>query len=163
VGSYDPRMRVLGLDYGAKRIGVAVSDPSGTLARPLATVTANEAGAVERVHSIIADLGLDEDAPAMIVIGLPSKLDGTPSEMTARVRAFGTALAERTGLPVVYQDERLSSREAEGRLAERHPTWRGRKALLDAAAAAVILQDYLDARASPGPDRAAPLREDPGR
>ncbi len=156
-------MRALGLDYGAKRIGVAISDPSGTLARPLTTVAADEPGAVERIHALIRDLGGDEGPLDVIVIGLPTKLDGTPSEMTERVRAFGAALAGRTGLPVAYQDERLSSHEAEERLTVRHKTWRGRKALLDAASAAVILQDYLDGPASPAPDRAAPTHEDPAR
>jgi putative Holliday junction resolvase len=65
--------------------------------------------------------------------------------MAARVESFAAALREQIGRPVVFQDERLSSREAEGRLAVRERDWRARKAKLDAAAAAVILQDYLDA------------------
>jgi putative Holliday junction resolvase len=145
-------MRVVGLDYGVKRIGVAVSDPSGTLARPLTMVPADQGDAIDRVAAIIADLGRDEPAPEAIVIGLPLRLDGTPHPMGDRVRAFGRALTGRTAIPVVYQDERLSSREAEGRLAGRHQSWRRRKALLDAAAAAVILQDYLDQRTSSQPD-----------
>lgn len=156
-------MRVLGLDYGGKRIGVAISDATGTLARPLTTIPADPPGAIDRVASLIVELGRDDTAPAAVVVGLPLRLDGTPHPLAASVRAFGTALAERTGVPVVYQDERLSSREAESRLAERHRTWRRRKALLDAAAAAVILQDYLDGREQrvPGDDRPPP--EESGR
>jgi hypothetical protein len=74
-------------------------------------------------------------------------LDGTPTEMTPRVEQFARALGAKTSLPVTLQDERLSSREAESRLALRDKDWRSRKAKLDAAAAAIILQDYLDGRA----------------
>ena len=81
---------------------------------------------------------------AAIVVGLPAKLDGSPSEQTSRVAAFVEALAARTSLPIVRMDERLTSREAESRLALHERDWRRRKARLDAAAAAVILQDYLD-------------------
>jgi putative Holliday junction resolvase len=76
--------------------------------------------------------------------------------MTARVEAFAQQLQQRTGLQVLLQDERLSSREAESRLAIRAKDWRARKARLDAAAAAVILQDYLDTR----PGRPVPVADD---
>jgi putative Holliday junction resolvase len=144
-------MRIVGLDYGLKRIGVAVCDDSATLARPLTTLRVGDAGAVARVAALIDEMARDEAPPAVIVVGLPLRLDGTPHEMTGRVRGFGTALAARTGLPVEYQDERLSSLEAGERLASRHRSWRRRKALLDAASAAVILQDYLDRTAGPRP------------
>lgn len=152
-------MRIVGLDYGLKRIGVAVCDPTGTLATPLTTIRADPHDAVGRVAALIDELGRDEPAPAAVVIGLPLRLDGTPHEMTGRVRAFGVALSARTGLPVDYQDERLSSHEAADRLAVRHRPWRRRKALLDAASAAVILQDYLDRRAERQPDDGMPGRE----
>jgi putative Holliday junction resolvase len=79
-----------------------------------------------------------------IVVGLPVRLDGTPSEQSARVGAFIEALRQQTTIPIVVADERLTSREAESRLALRERDWRKRKQKLDAAAAAVILQDYLD-------------------
>ena len=79
-----------------------------------------------------------------MVVGLPSHLDGSPSDQTVRVQRMVTLLSSRTLVPVVLQDERLSSHEAEERLATRERDWRKRKAKLDAAAAAVILQDYLD-------------------
>ena len=71
-------------------------------------------------------------------------LDGTPSDQSARVRTFIDALRRRTAIPIVVADERLTSREAESRLAVRERDWRKRKQKLDAAAAAIILQDYLD-------------------
>ncbi len=149
---YDPLMRIIGLDYGLKRIGVAVCDDSATLARPLTTLRVGEAEAVAQVAALIDEMARDEGPPALIVVGLPLRLDGAPHEMTGRVRAFGSALSARTGLRVEYEDERLSSLEAGERLALRHRSWRRRKALLDAASAAVILQDHLDRRAGSRPD-----------
>ena len=82
----------------------------------------------------------------MGVVGLPRRLDGSPSEQTVAVEAFVEALRGRLSIPVACEDERLSSREAESRLAVRERDWRKRKANLDAAAAAVILQDFIDRR-----------------
>ena len=79
-----------------------------------------------------------------VVVGLPTRLDGSSSPQTVRINAMVTLLSNRLTVPVVTQDERLSSREAEERLSVREKDWRKRKAKLDAAAAAVILQDYLD-------------------
>ncbi len=88
----------------------------------------------------------EDDGLGLVVVGLPRRLDGTPNDQTAGVTAFVEALRARISQPVVFQDERLSSVEAESRLALRDRDWRSRKKKLDAAAAAVILQDYLDAR-----------------
>ena len=142
-------MRFVGLDVGDKRIGVAVSDVTGTLARPLGVLRPSglDADALDVVAAEIVRLAGEEDGVGAIVVGLPRRLDGTPTEMTTRVEQFARKLETRTSLPVTLQDERLSSREAESRLALRDKDWRSRKARLDAAAAAVILQDYLDGRA----------------
>jgi putative Holliday junction resolvase len=86
-----------------------------------------------------------------IVVGLPRRLGGEDNDQTAAAREFAGALGQLAGLPVHLQDERLTSYEAESRLAERERDWRKRKAKLDAAAAAVILQDYLDGRAQAAP------------
>jgi putative Holliday junction resolvase len=130
---------------GGRRIGLAISDPSGTLARPLSTLTVDGPDdAVARVAAEIARLAAEEDGLATIVVGAPARLDGTPSAQTATVDAFVDALRARTTLPIMREDERLTSREAESRLAVRERDWRKRKALIDAAAAAIILQDYLD-------------------
>jgi putative Holliday junction resolvase len=142
-------MRFVGLDIGEKRIGVAVSDVSGTLARPLGVLRPSslDVDALDVVSTEIARLAAEEDGLGEIVIGLPRRLDGSPSDMTPRVEQFARRLQTKTSLPVTFQDERLSSREAESRLALNDKDWRSRKARLDAAAAAVILQDYLDSRA----------------
>lgn len=140
-------MRVLGIDVGARRVGLAISDATQTLARPLTTLSVNgRDDAVARVLIEIERLGDEEDGLGAIVVGLPAKLDGSPSDQTSHVAAFVKALAARTSLPIVKIDERLTSREAESRLAHHERDWRRRKARLDAAAAAVILQDYLDRR-----------------
>lgn len=141
-------MRIVGLDVGERRIGVAVSDPTGTLARPSGVLArrGSDHEAVRAVALEIARLAAEDDGVQAIVVGLPRRLDGSASEMTPRVLAFADRLRAASGLPVVLQDERLSSREAESRLALREKDWRARKKKLDAAAAAVILQDYLDAR-----------------
>ena len=139
---------MVGLDVGEKRIGVAVSDLTGTLARPVGVVQTSglDRDAVDRASAEIARLAAEEDGVATIVVGLPRHLDGRPSAMTPRVQAFASRLGDRTALPVHLQDERLSSHEAESLLAIREKDWRARKKKLDAAAAAVILQDFLDAR-----------------
>jgi len=140
--------RIVGLDVGERRIGVAISDPTGTLARPLNALRTSglDGDALAVAGREIARLSTDDDGLASIVVGLPRHLDGSASEMTPRIEVFAARLRTRTGLPVVLQDERLSSQEAESRLAAREKNWRARKERLDAAAAAIILQDYLDTR-----------------
>ena len=142
-------MRIVGLDVGERRIGVAVTDVTRTLARPLGVLrpAGLDVDAVQVAAAEIARLAREEDGVASVVVGLPRRLDGTPTDMTRRVEQFARRLEARTALPVALQDERLSSREAESRLALREKDWRVRKQRLDAAAAAVILQDYLDSRA----------------
>jgi len=139
-------MRHLGVDVGQRRIGLAISDVSGTLARPLTTLAISGNEGVERVAIEVARLAAEEDGLATIVVGLPAHLDGSPTSESSRVNAFITDLQRRTSIPVVTEDERLTSREAESRLALREKDWKKRKQRLDAAAAAIILQDYLDRR-----------------
>ena len=140
-------MRALAVDVGRRRIGLAVSDASGTLARPLETlVVAGAAEAVERVVQIVVRLSREEGGLSAIVVGLPVRLDGSDNDETPRVRKFIEGLRARTPVAVVTADERLTSREAESRLAVNERDWRRRKKKLDAAAAAIILQDYLDHR-----------------
>src|SRR5947208_727493 len=138
-------MRIVGLDVGERRVGLAISDRTRSLARPLSTITVTgTADAAARVADAVAALAAEEDGVAAIVVGAPARLDGTPSVQTGRVDAFVEALRARTSLPIEREDERLTSREAESRLAVRERDWRRRKTKLDAAAAAIILQDYLD-------------------
>jgi putative Holliday junction resolvase len=131
---------------GARRIGVAISDATRTLARPLTVlqIARLDASAVARAADEIGRLAAEDDGVAAIVVGLPRRLDGSPTNLTAGVQAFASQLEARTGMPVAFQDERLTSVEAESRLAERDKDWRSRKKRLDAAAAAIILQDHLD-------------------
>jgi putative Holliday junction resolvase len=141
-------MRVLGIDYGARRIGLALSDATATLASPWRMLARPPADvdALALLATEIARLAQDDDGLDAIVVGWPRRLDGRANDQTARVEAFARALERCVSVPVILQDERLSSREAESRLAVRERDWRRRKAKLDAAAAAVILQDYLDSR-----------------
>ena len=147
--------RIAGLDVGERRIGIAVSDASATLARPVGVVPTSglDGDALDRAAAEITRLATEDDGLVALVIGLPRHLDGSPNEMTPRVEAFAEILGRRTALPVVLQDERLTSREAESRLAAREKDWRVRKARLDAAAAAIILQDYLDSHPQSRPTR----------
>jgi putative Holliday junction resolvase len=140
--------RIVGLDVGERRIGVAISDASGTLARPLRALqtTGLDGNALDLVLAELSRLAAEDDGLASIVVGLPRHLDGTAGPMTTRVERFGARLHTRMELPVTFQDERLTSREAESRLAVREKNWRVRKERLDAAAAAIVLQDYLDTR-----------------
>ena len=141
--------RFLGLDVGERRIGVAVSDASGTLATPLTALKTSglDGNALQLSLDTIARLAADDQFDA-IVVGLPRSLDGSPNAMTPRVERFAERLRDRAGVAVILQDERLTSVEAERLLAERDRDWRSRKARLDAAAAAIILQDYLDGQST---------------
>ena len=141
------KMRALGVDYGRKRIGLALSDPTGLLARAWKTIAS--AGLERQVTELwreIEALRSDPDGLSIVVIGLPRRLSGEPNEQTALVQTVAARLAALTPVPIVLQDERLSSHQAEELLARTEKDWRKRKPLLDAAAAAVILQDYLDTR-----------------
>jgi putative Holliday junction resolvase len=123
-------VRVLALDHGTVRTGVAVSDPTGTLARPL-TVVAN----VDRDAGFAALLGIiGDEAPERIVVGLPVSLDGAERDQAARARAFAARLAAAVDIPVALYDERFTSKLADQR---------GGRAARDARAAATLLEDYL--------------------
>ena len=154
-------MRIAGFDLGRRRIGVAVSDPSGTLATPWGCVDGrgSDKEVAERLFVLLGDLGREDSDLGGIVFGLPCHLDGRSHKAGLRVKILAEALERLTGLPVSLQDERLTSVEAEQRLAERVGDWRKRKDRLDAAAAAIILQDYLDS----GVQRASYMKAGLGR
>lgn len=141
-------MRVLGIDYGARRIGLALSDATATLASPWRMLQRppSEAETLRTMIEQITRLRNDDDGLAAVVVGWPRRLDGSATDQTPIVETFARSLQAQIDIPVVLQDERLSSTEAESRLARREKDWRKRKQQLDAAAAAVILQDYLDSR-----------------
>ncbi len=137
-------MRVLGIDYGERRIGVAISDPTGTFATPLPTLTRRR-GKRPPVRAL-RTLARERDAAALVV-GLPLAADGTETERCDEVRRFGDRLGGELAIEVYYVDERMTSAHAEKAvrslaLSRRE---RERKERVDAAAAALILQRWLDA------------------
>jgi putative Holliday junction resolvase len=142
-------MRFVGVDFGRRRIGLATSDATGMLAKAWRMVPggATPAASADVVAPLVRALVAEDDGVEAVVIGLPKRLDGSESDQTPAVRAFGDALGRLVDCPIAFQDERLTSVEAESRLAEREPDWRKRKQMIDAEAAAIILQDFLDARA----------------
>jgi putative Holliday junction resolvase len=148
--------RVLALDYGQRRIGVAVSDPTRTIASPLATLQRRQGKRPPWAE--IARI-VEEQEIAEIVVGLPLDLAGEEGEWAAEVRDFGAQLARRYSLPVHWVDERLTSVMAERtvRSLGLKRSQREEKGRIDAAAAALILQAFLR-RPSAGSDVAAPER-----
>lgn len=134
--------RILALDYGTRRIGVAVCDPTRTIAFPLTTLT-RRAG--KRPPWAMLSEIISEQEPDEVVIGLPLDLAGIEGEWAAEVRRFGDEVSRRYGLPVRWMDERLSSVRAEEvvRGSGLRKKAREEKERVDAAAAAIILQDYL--------------------
>ena len=138
-------MRWLAIDHGTKKIGLAFSDELEILSSPF-EVWPQEG---ERTLLRLVRLCKEEGVQALAV-GLPRHKDGAESATAPAARAFGEALAERTGLPLRFVNEHLSSAEAERLLRERGVKPEKRKALLDAAAAAVILSEWLEARRESG-------------
>jgi putative Holliday junction resolvase len=136
-------MRILGLDVGERRIGVAVADEGVRVALPVAVV---ERGKPPADLDAIARLVQEQGAEA-VVIGLPISLNGSLGRQAQAVKAFGQELAARLALPIEYWDERLSTVEAERRLASAGRRGPKAKARRDAAAAAIVLQSYLDSQA----------------
>lgn len=135
-------MRVLGLDVGERRIGVAISDPDGRLAVPLQVL---ERRGVRQDAAALAELAARESA-GRVVVGLPVSLSGEEGPQAQAVRRFGDVLAGALSIPVVYWDERLSTVEADRLLAAAGERARRRRGWRDAVAAALVLQAYLDAQ-----------------
>lgn len=132
--------RILGLDVGTKTIGVAVSDPTRLLASPVRTLARRSvARDAEEIAGLVTDLGTDE-----IVVGLPYELDGSEGRSARLARQVGEAVAERTGLPVRYVDERYTSVDANRQLIETGMSRERRRQVIDQAAAVLILQSFLD-------------------
>jgi putative Holliday junction resolvase len=137
--------RILGLDPGERRIGIAVSDPTGTIASPHGFADTRAGDPLEAITVLCGDLGVD-----VIVIGLPLRLDGSEGPAAQRSRDLGTALSDRSGIEVAYHDERFTTVTAEDALIEGGMRRKQRKTKRDQVAAAVMLQGYLDARAHDG-------------
>lgn len=136
-------MRILGIDYGDARIGLALSDESETLASPLRTYASQS---MRKDVDYIAALCKEKGAER-IVLGLPVNMDGTEGPRANKTRSFGTVLARVSGLPVEYKDERLTTVSAERTLIECDVRRDKRKQIVDTLSAQIILQSYLDAQA----------------
>lgn len=131
--------RALGIDYGEKRVGVAISDGLGLTARPLTVVP--RATAVEEVMSLVKDQDV-----VTIVVGLPTGLGGREGMSATEARKLADEIAAATGVEVVMRDERYTSRIAESALLESGMKRRRRRENVDKVAAAILLQDYLDSK-----------------
>ena len=137
-------MRIMALDVGDRRIGVALSDPLGMLASPLTTI---ERATPDTDAAIDAVLALaEEHEAAEILVGIPYLMSGRIGAQARITLDFAQALAERTRIPVTHTDERLSSVQADRMLAQSSGASTRDRGRTDAAAAAVILQAYLDAK-----------------
>ncbi len=136
----DGRGRVMGVDPGDARVGLSVSDEGRLIARPLETIeAASDSGAAAAIAALVREMEVDT-----IAVGYPIRMDGTLGPRAARARELAVAIEDAAHVRVVLQDERLSSVEAERILRERGERTRGRKGRVDALAASVILQGYLD-------------------
>jgi putative Holliday junction resolvase len=132
-------MRILAVDYGERRTGLAVSDELGITAQGLDTVIAErEEDVLTRVVETARRLGAGR-----ILVGLPLNMDGTESEKSGKVRTFGEALARETALPVEFWDERMTSLQAHRVLREMERKTRGNKPLVDRISAVLMLQEYM--------------------
>jgi len=133
-------MRIIGLDYGDKRIGVAVCDELGITTRGIATIARKYwKRDIEQIAALVK-----EYAAQMIVVGYPVRLDGTEGIQCEKVNGFADALEAGVCMPVVKWNEALSTKEAEDLLREADANHRKKRAVVDRMAAAIILQDYLD-------------------
>ncbi len=137
-------MRALGIDFGERRIGLALSDPEGSFALPYRVLErTSDHDAIAAIAAIIAEEGVE-----LLVLGEPRRpADGAAGPAALRVRRFGARLARRTALPVEWVDESLTSRAAAERLRDAGAGRRARREQIDAVAAQILLQEALDRRA----------------
>jgi putative Holliday junction resolvase len=143
-------MRILAIDYGSKRIGLALSDPTGTLARPLPFLPAQgDAKLAKEIAALTA-----KEKVELILLGLPRHMNGSLGEAADLVKAFARELAQATPVRVKLVDERLSTVQASRQLQEAGKDSRKQRGQIDSAAAAVLLQGHLDSTSAffPPPD-----------
>jgi putative Holliday junction resolvase len=148
---------LLGLDFGTRRVGAAVSDPRHVIATPLEVYERRDrAQDARHYRALVAEHEVDR-----VVIGLPLHTGGREGTSAALARDFGAWLAGETGLPVLYYDERYTTSEAEDRLISAGMKRSLRKGLRDMLAAQILLQNYLDAGAPEAEAPASPLADPP--
>lgn len=136
-------MRIIGLDYGTKTVGVAISDALGITAQAVETIIRKEENKLRKTYARIEELIKENDVEE-IVVGLPKNMNNTLGERAEACKEFAENLERRTGLPVVMWDERLSTVSADKVLMETGVRRENRKAVIDQIAAVFILQGYLD-------------------
>ncbi|MBQ8084665.1 MAG: Holliday junction resolvase RuvX [Lachnospiraceae bacterium] len=138
-------MRIMGLDYGSKTVGVAISDELMITAQPVMTIERKSENKLRKTLAKIEEL-IDEYKVSFVVLGYPKNMDNSEGERVAATKEFAEHLERRTGLEVILQDERLTTIESERILVEAGVRREHRKDYVDKMAAAVILQSYLDSQ-----------------
>ncbi len=133
-------MRLMGIDFGTKRVGLALSDGQGLLAHPYATLTRSTR---ERLFADLLAIIARENVQA-VVLGLPLGLDGQETETTRQVRNFAASLKRRVSIPIYFQNEALSSQYAQEQLRQAGRRGQKQRMVLDQQAAVLILNDYLE-------------------
>ena len=132
-------MRILAIDYGERRTGLAITDELGITAQGLDTIiVSNEEEIVSRVAAVAREKGAER-----IVVGLPLNMNGAESEKSGKVRAFGEALSRETSLPVIFWDERMTSMQAHRVMREMEKKASRNKHMVDRISATLILQEYM--------------------
>lgn len=137
-------MRIMALDIGEVRVGIAISDPSERVASPVTVLPSAEVKSCAKSFMRV----LEDWEPELLVSGLPYTLSGEEGPQAARIRAFAAEVSKRTGIPVEFSDERLSSTEAKRSLREKGMSEREMRGKIDMIAASIFLQSWLDARAN---------------
>lgn len=136
-------MRILGLDYGDKTVGVAVTDELGFTAQPVTTVVRERSSKLRKTYQELEKI-IEQYSVEKIVVGMPYNMDGSEGERTEKTRAFISELSRRTGLEIIEVDERLTTVEADEVLQDMGVPASERKAYIDKIAAAIILKSYLN-------------------
>ncbi len=138
-------MRIMGLDFGTKTVGVAISDPLMVTAQPVETITRKSANKLRQTMARIEEL-IVENCVELIVLGYPKNMNNTVGERAQACEAFKEDLERRTALPVILWDERMTTVESERILMAGGVRRENRKAVIDQMAAVLILQSYMDAQ-----------------
>ena len=134
------KKRILGIDYGNRRIGLAVSDPLNIFAKPFHTIDKNKKPKfLNEIYKVIKSMNIEK-----VVVGLPLNMKGIDSEQTKIVRKFVQILKEKINIPIIFQDERLSSKSAKEYLIMQNISPSKNKKSVDSVAASIILQEFLD-------------------
>lgn len=140
-------MRIMGLDYGSKTVGVALSDELGITAQPLMTIERKSENKLRRTLSQLEEL-IDAYEVSFVVLGYPKNMDNTEGARVEATKEFKEHIERRTGLEVILWDERLTTVESERILMDAGVRRENRKAYIDKMAAAILLQSYMDAHSN---------------